>query len=735
MGALIYDLVYMIPLCTAASILACSFAGPEEGRYAAFAAVIVAVLVTLLMHLKTRGRILMLGIAAVTVIGTIFSGKRELLTANMWILNVLLVCAVCLVIYKGVSLDIRIKAALPAASAVVLAILTVQKREAGKTLFMCLSFIMIIYVAEVVQSRWKKEGDTDTPGHIVYILPLVLLVMIPVAFAKIPDKPFDWGFVRGIATDIRDEIASFIETITPGQGWDGGDNMGFSERASVGGSLRGNPYKALTVSSSTQGDYRIYLAGKSFDTFSGRTWTKTDESDTDYMSYDLLGTYAAVMMRYPGDEDELIRPVRMRIKYDGVRTKYAFAPFKSSPDTTVDTVQYGGDLKLLRGRRSDYYVDYLRLNRTDERLTKILNDGGEVNRQSFEEASERLSGMIKSRCTYEGYEQFRNAVYEHYLEQPVLSDRAASLMESILDGAKSDHEKLLRIEKLLGGYKYTATPGDLPETVKTAGDYIDYLLFEKKEGYCTYFATAFVLLARSQGIPARYVQGYSTLASTTGFEVMSDRAHAWPEAYIDGVGWMVYEPTPGYRQESGWEISQAPREGYGSSFHTIYDGVNDTDTKEEITGPQNGISSSDHSWIGVMLIALLSFLIVFAVSDRVYRRYRYSRMDDREKIISICSGNMRLLKLAGVKIRRGETLREYAKRAKETVPGRLLAFTDVYEQALYAPEQMFKSGSYQDVLETLYKDRKELMTAIISSRVHAPFSTREDTSSSTPQAR
>ena len=124
-------------------------------------------------------------------------------------------------------------------------------------------------------------------------------------------------------------------------------------------------------------------------------------------------------------------------------------------------------------------------------------------------------------------------------------------MDGLLEGADSDYDRLERIEKLLSSFEYSTSPGDLPETVRSEADFADYFILEKKEGYCTHFATAFVILARSCGIPARYVQGYSVLSRAAGFEVLSDRTHAWPEAYIDGVGWLIFEPTPGYRKVMG----------------------------------------------------------------------------------------------------------------------------------------------------------------------------------------
>lgn len=71
--------------------------------------------------------------------------------------------------------------------------------------------------------------------------------------------------------------------------------------------------------------------------------------------------------------------------------------------------------------------------------------------------------------------------------------------------------------------------------------------FEKRRGYCQYFATAATLLLRSQGIPARYVTGYTVQEFNRpgGYYVVRDAdAHAWVEVFVGGKGWIQADPTP-----------------------------------------------------------------------------------------------------------------------------------------------------------------------------------------------
>jgi len=109
-------------------------------------------------------------------------------------------------------------------------------------------------------------------------------------------------------------------------------------------------------------------------------------------------------------------------------------------------------------------------------------------------------------------------------EYPMRSDRAKSIV------------KLFRDQNLT--YSLKPTPLDLNNSV-------DSFLFDKKKGYCVYFASSFVLMARMSGIPARVVTGYRAdiANSVENYIVVKERdAHAWAELLIDNR-WVRFETT------------------------------------------------------------------------------------------------------------------------------------------------------------------------------------------------
>jgi transglutaminase-like putative cysteine protease len=89
-------------------------------------------------------------------------------------------------------------------------------------------------------------------------------------------------------------------------------------------------------------------------------------------------------------------------------------------------------------------------------------------------------------------------------------------------------------------YFYTLTPPPLGR------DSVDDFLFNSKRGFCGHYASAFALLARSAGIPARVVTGYQggTYNRFGDYWIVRQReAHAWDEVWIDGRGWVRVDPT------------------------------------------------------------------------------------------------------------------------------------------------------------------------------------------------
>ncbi|WP_028972949.1 transglutaminase-like domain-containing protein [Spirochaeta cellobiosiphila] len=68
---------------------------------------------------------------------------------------------------------------------------------------------------------------------------------------------------------------------------------------------------------------------------------------------------------------------------------------------------------------------------------------------------------------------------------------------------------------------------------------------DNKRGFCVHFATLFILLARKEGIPCRYVTGFLTILSESGKSYISgSQSHAWVEVWDESNKWVIIDPTP-----------------------------------------------------------------------------------------------------------------------------------------------------------------------------------------------
>ncbi|MFB6073183.1 MAG: transglutaminase domain-containing protein [Halobacterium sp.] len=122
------------------------------------------------------------------------------------------------------------------------------------------------------------------------------------------------------------------------------------------------------------------------------------------------------------------------------------------------------------------------------------------------------------------------------------TDRVEQLAARVVGDAENRYDAAKAVESYLEAEK-TYSLSDVPKP----GDRIaDQFLFEQDAGYCEYFATAMVVMLRSQDVPARYVVGYAP-----GERVGEDRylvrgadAHAWVEVYFENLGWVRFDPTP-----------------------------------------------------------------------------------------------------------------------------------------------------------------------------------------------
>jgi transglutaminase-like putative cysteine protease len=185
--------------------------------------------------------------------------------------------------------------------------------------------------------------------------------------------------------------------------------------------------------------------------------------------------------------------------------------------------------------------------------------GAEIQADAYQ-ADSRVSLVSEEELRSAG-SAFPDWVQEHYLTLPgEIPPRVLALARSLTANEPTPYDQARAIERHLRTYPYTLDlPAPPPEQ-----DVADYFLFDLQRGYCDYYATAMVVLARAAGLPSRLVIGYASGAYDAineRYVVTEANAHSWVEVYFAGHGWIEFEPTASRArlERPTWVETSAPR--------------------------------------------------------------------------------------------------------------------------------------------------------------------------------
>jgi hypothetical protein len=168
-------------------------------------------------------------------------------------------------------------------------------------------------------------------------------------------------------------------------------------------------------------------------------------------------------------------------------------------------------------------------------------------------SAQSLSGLtysVTSRDVTPTEQQLQNAgpipnsIANHYLSVPAVFLPLTRLAQQVTAGQSTSYAQAVALQRWFtnsGKFTYTLDAKE-PNTAKALISFLTTV----RRGYCQQFAFAMAVLARLLDIPSRVAVGY-TAGSPAGhnrWEVKTSDAHAWPELYFQGAGWLRFEPTP-----------------------------------------------------------------------------------------------------------------------------------------------------------------------------------------------
>lgn len=314
-----------------------------------------------------------------------------------------------------------------------------------------------------------------------------------------------------------------------------------------------------------------------------------------------------------------------------------------------------------------FSADHL-LNITNPKFTVYYNQSSEIfQNQTVTQGEVYSLTFAHFKTSGPDYKNNLLALESYILAHPETADSEArikeisdgylsvSAPESVQDYAlaltadvKTPLAKVFAIrENLLTDFTYSLDV-DVPPA---GGDFVEYFL-ATKTGYCTYFASAMTVMAKINGIPARYVEGFvvdvpdsANEESPATVTVTGKNGHAWCEVYINGIGWIPIDATAsslpggGALSESGTHGAAMPTNV--PAFVPPQEGYippHDNNSPLPVTGTSGGFFSAASSVIRLLFLPLLLTFFLIAAGFALYSRRRWNRKFSLQPLDTIKEG-------------------------------------------------------------------------------------------------
>ena len=286
-----------------------------------------------------------------------------------------------------------------------------------------------------------------------------------------------------------------------------------------------------------------------------------------------------------------------------------------------------------------------------------------------------------------------------------LPERVGDLAAQITESSDTVYDKARAIERYFStsGFEYSQTDIPVPEADQ---DYVDQFLFETQRGYCDNFSTSMVVMLRSLDIPARWVKGFNEgeLINSEGetdiYQVTNNNAHSWVEAYMPGVGWMLFEPTIGFTGASSidfdLELDPTDPEQPDQEERPLEEDPDNLEEEEAAVssgpsfwgGAAEFISTNRWKLIGALVAGALLTGILFKIRHKWMPKllisYYRSRRGDPQRFEKAYLRLLKQLDLYGIHRRPGQTLKSYAAYIDSFFGTREMSeLTEAYERSVY----------------------------------------------------
>ena len=696
---MLYDMVTILPLSLLLTMLFGGYAGvPDTSIWGCIISLCFTAGCILLRHISHKNRMRSLGIISVFLIGLCLAASEEarirFLTEYLWV--IWLGCFAVGALLTGILMDrnIWIRRAVAAAAAAWCITGTVLAWNIRKEVFALICLLLLVRIAEEIQGHWQKSGYPERKEHIARIAPLLLTACLVGYVLPAPDAPYDWKFVKELYSGSAVLLQKVWGTLLHPS--DEYGTVGFSDSGEFLSGLSGNDEEILSIQVSRTSVQNLRLVGCISGDFQNRAWVFDTQDERDSRMMDTIESACAAKKFDDAARTDYLQKLDMRYENLFYNTHYIFSPAKIKMGATKEKFagirEMNGSLlsRYALHYKDSYEISCYVLNYANPRLEELLTNAEPITETEWKQsaAAEKMSGQ--KGFSFADYQSYRREVYETYCHARGVSEQVREILNGIRQTSHSRYEAMKQLEAYLRKLEYATDCGVLPDSVTDAGSFLDEFLFRTRKGYCMHFATAFVLMANEMGVPCRYVQGYNVRRDANGqISVKQSSAHAWPEVYFDHVGWVAFEPTPGYEMLTGWQIREKDAQPYTEPEQPdslpVTEPEDLPDEPEPVTAPFRPLL------LLIPTLAVVVFLMMLYVINRLVSERNYRCMNCAGKFRFLTRRNLRFLGFLGFRMEENETLSEYAARILCSDREELrqhLGFIPIYETLLYSDREI-----------------------------------------------
>ena len=509
-----------------------------------------------------------------------------------------------------------------------------------------------------------------------YYIAVLFLLGIGVAFIPVKEDPIQWTYVKkaiegmGKLIDRAGDELEYLGTLFSGGG---AGYTGYSDsNAFGGGGVRSREREDLFVETSRRNG-TIYLKGRSLLNMNEEGFSVEEEVKEPFNEWFVEYINALYHAGVSRDEAFCFSKIqRINVEYRLLRTEDLIAPMNI---LNVEQKPSKG-LEGKKGRHFRYVLRYMALDYASPYLIRVLNED-KAPCEDYDTIKKYVNELYSIDFSKIMTEEEYNSIaaverdYSAYMDTSMATDRIRSLTEEVTADCKNDYEKARAIEAYLRQYAYS-TDVDRPEN----DNYIDRFLFEERRGYCTYYASSMVLMLRLCGIPAKYSIGYMHTYTKEYSSVMSTEAHAWCEAYIDGFGWIPFEPTSVKEtaEDLGWGLKVSESSGsdeIGEAPTPYIPAVPQEAVLEGEEGTKNPVKQDqDFDRIGLMkflsyIAGMLGFAAALLIILKLVGYIRYRMLTPEKKLSENIKRIRKLVDEKAFKDHSARSIYEYADAIKD----------------------------------------------------------------------